>query len=108
MEDIDFSFCLDIMEKGHELRDSILENDFARAQAVLRKGTCNVNESDGAGRSLLHLAACRGNPQIIRMLLEEGANAKSLDNHGNTPLHWCGNGDSIKVLAEFGASVKIW
>ncbi|XP_041377563.1 ankyrin repeat domain-containing protein 46-like [Gigantopelta aegis] len=106
MEEFDFSFCLDTMENGHELRDAILENDFARAEAVLRKGTCNVNECDDAGRSLLHLAACRGNPHIIRLLLEEGADANNLDNHGNTPLHWCGHDDSIKVLVEFGAHVK--
>lgn len=48
-----------------------------------------VSEALGAsGVTLLHLAAMRGNPAVLSVLLEHGANRTARDAMDNTPLHY--------------------
>ena len=70
---------------------------------------CTVNldleERDSRGCTALHLASIRGTDDIMRLLLEKGADVSALDLHGNTPLHYCGHIETIQCLLDFGADI---
>jgi len=47
----------------------------------------NPDACDEYGRTALHLAACKGHSEIVRLLLQAGSNPNKKDSNGNTPLH---------------------
>jgi ankyrin repeat protein len=63
----------------------------------------------GQGRPLLTFAAMHGHVQIIKLLLQYGANVNGSDFHGRTALSWaaefCQYG-AVKFLVEHGANVN--
>lgn len=70
-----------------------------------------VNARDSKGASPLHLAAARGNTDVVRVLLRNGADVSAADWLQRTPLHTAatcavGNGvGSILLLTQAGADV---
>ncbi len=61
------------------------------------------DEDDNRGRTCLHLAASRGREDVLRALVDHGADVKTVDKQGNTPLHYCGHVETINCLLENGA-----
>ncbi|CAA2954880.1 ADP-ribosylation factor GTPase-activating AGD4 [Olea europaea subsp. europaea] len=62
------------------------------------------------GCSLLHLACHGGNPVMLELLLQFGADINRCDFHGRTPLQHCiskGNNQLAKFLLRRGASASI-
>ena len=66
-----------------------------------------------AGRTLLHEASARGNPTLVKLLLDVGADPNAMDGGGHTPLYSVANectnseaGRVIRALAECGANVN--
>ncbi|GMY17980.1 ADP-ribosylation factor GTPase-activating protein AGD4-like isoform X1 [Fagus crenata] len=62
------------------------------------------------GCSLLHLACDSGNPLMVELLLQFGADVNMHDFHGRTPLHHCisrGNNPLAKLLLRRGARTSI-
>ncbi|KAI9448180.1 ankyrin [Lactarius indigo] len=61
--------------------------------------------SDSSGRTALHVAALKGNEELVRMLCDLGADYDLPDNQGNTPLHnasaW-GHIPIVQLLIERG------
>ncbi|KAL6438502.1 hypothetical protein ACFW04_004528 [Cataglyphis niger] len=58
------------------------------------------------GRTPLHYAADYGQSEVVRYLLEKGANANATDKHGITTLLaaiWEGHTNCVKLLLEKGA-----
>ena len=55
--------------------------------AAVAKG-CNVDETDCEKNTCLHLAVNQGSIEIVRMLVEAGADVNSRNNAGETPLSW--------------------
>ena len=70
-----------------------------------------VNARDSTGSSPLHLAAARGNTDVVRVLLRNGADVSAADWLERTPLHTaatCAVGNSvgsILLLTQAGADV---
>eukprot|EP00955_Chlamydomonas_euryale_P062087 358287-Chlamydomonas_euryale.AAC.7 len=63
-----------------------------------------------SGRTCLHLAVCKGNTEVVALLLGRGADA-DLSEHtsGWGPLHTAahaGHGHIVALLLQFGASVE--
>ncbi|KAJ8130426.1 hypothetical protein O1611_g3206 [Lasiodiplodia mahajangana] len=58
----------------------------------------NLESKDGAGRTALSLAAKWGFHDIVRALLKKGANPKTIDSDGMTPLHWACSLPSSKTF----------
>jgi len=64
-----------------------------------------------SGATPLHLAVLAGQREVVRYLVEQGAdlNAKAKDAHGGTPLHWAaalGRIEMARLLIEAGAGVN--
>jgi len=63
---------------------------------------CSVNQCDTQGQMTpLHLAASRGNVQLLNILLRNKASVKSLDEQKRTALHWAAqqcHSDSVEMV----------
>lgn len=69
----------------------------------------NINIKDEKGFTLLHYAACYDDPNIIKFLLDKGANLESKSLTGGTPLMtsvYFGRIKIIKYLLDKGANIK--
>ncbi|ALD61953.1 ankyrin repeat protein [Mollivirus sibericum] len=85
------------------------QNDSTDEQgsATLHVAEANINALVGADETLLHLAARKGEPQVVSMLLEAGAQIDSIDDRGFTALHVAaveGRIDVVEVLLDAGAN----
>ncbi|PPQ99068.1 hypothetical protein CVT24_003628 [Panaeolus cyanescens] len=57
------------------------------------------------GKTALHIAALKGNEELVRMLCDLGADIDLSDNKGNTPLHYAsswGHVPTVQLLIERG------
>ena len=62
----------------------------------------------GEGYSRLHIAANRGNKDVVSLLLERGADIHARDSNQATPLHFAAGGrnkDVVSLLLERGADI---
>ena len=58
------------------------------------------------GSSPLHFAMCGDDPDMARLLLEEGVPVDSQNQFGESPIHWCcklGTVGHLRALLEYGA-----
>lgn len=61
--------------------------------------------SNSQGKTALHMAALKGNEELVRMLCDWGADVDLSDNKGNTPLHYAsawGHIPIVQLLIERG------
>lgn len=72
-------------------------------KAILEAGTGLVNQKDRTGATALHHAALNGHKDIVRLLIERGADPNSRDGeYGATPAGW-----AIEYLRELGGYLSI-
>jgi ankyrin repeat protein len=89
------------------LHYSVLNNDLAVTQALLRAGA-DVNARTRYEVSPIYLAAQNGSAELTRLLLDNGANANGVYREGERVLHTAartGNPDTVKVLLDAGAEI---
>jgi len=85
--------------------ESLREIASIRAGNITAENT-DVTERDDKGRTLLHLAAADGNIDLIRRLLDLGAEVEARDKRGETPLSYAieaGSSPVVNLLLEAGA-----
>lgn len=97
--------ALEMVEAGNVFWEAINEGDISKLNTYLESGRYDVNKSDIHGRTALHIASCRGQCDVVTLLLKHGADVMKLDKHGSTPLHWCGHLDVLESLVGNGAEV---
>ncbi|WP_297197062.1 ankyrin repeat domain-containing protein [uncultured Flavonifractor sp.] len=76
-------------------------------QAFLKKGGLQLDKRDGQGATPLHYASAKGSRDIVKLLLDAGADASIADNQSRTALHLAcqvGNKDIIRLLSFGGIS----
>lgn len=69
---------------------------------------CSVNQSDTRGQTALHLAASRGQIELLELLLRNKASVRALDEQKRTPLHWAAqhsSPDMAVLLLERSAAI---
>jgi ankyrin repeat protein len=91
---------------------SIAEDDAAAVRAALSAEPALVGARDRyLGSTPLHQAAFRGAPEIVRMLLDLGAEVDALEREsGTTPLHWAaeaGHLEIARLLLARGATLEV-
>ncbi len=70
----------------------------------------NINHPDSHGMTALHWAAAQGHDDIIKLLLDFGANINLRNVEGNTPLHLAarnGNLSTVRLLLARGANATL-
>lgn len=75
--------------------------------ALLFEHTADINATVAStGQGVLHEAAAKGSPEIVKYLLSEGADACQLDNLGRSPLFDAiDNPEIVKLLLESNADI---
>lgn len=78
-------------------------------QAFLKKGGLQLDKRDAQGATPLHYASAKGSRDIVKLLLDAGADASIADNQSRTALHLAcqaGNKDIIRLLCDNGADLN--
>lgn len=89
-----------------ELVWGIKNGDLEQVRDIVENKNIDVNQMID-GRTPLHYAADYGQCEVLRYLLEKGANANVTDKHGITILLaaiWEGHTNCVKLLLEKGAN----
>lgn len=99
------------------LIEAVLDGDVEAAAGQLEqdRGLANlvVNGEDSEfpeGTTLLHLAVQAGNADVVKLLVESGAELNKRNSEGRAPLHdaiECCFGEATELLVESGAEVDI-
>jgi ankyrin repeat protein len=90
------------------LMKAIEKNDTAAVQKLIAQGA-NVDELEPNGDAPLVMAAYLGHSEIVRMLLEAGADVKAVDpGMKATALHaasYAGRTEAAKLLVQYGIEI---
>lgn len=93
-------------DAGEDLLAAVRKGDAARVKALLAEGA-DVNAKSPYGATGLFFAADRGNMEIMKILLDHGADVKVKDTfYGATAVTWAvnkGNADMVTLLLNKGA-----
>ncbi|EDO47759.1 predicted protein [Nematostella vectensis] len=81
------------------LRQAIEDNDLAQVKFVLRFHIGRINDQDENRMTALHHSCLYGRIEIVRLLLEHGADLEVRDSKGWTALHFAANGGFLDVTS---------
>ncbi|MCC6796201.1 MAG: ankyrin repeat domain-containing protein [Candidatus Hydrogenedentes bacterium] len=91
------------------IHDAALKGDVETARRMLDANPQLINERNKLGKTPLHQSLTGGNDEIIKLLIERGADVNAQDNTGLTPLHiaaWWSVTARAKILIDHGANVN--
>jgi ankyrin repeat protein len=90
------------------LMEAVQRNDAARVQELIAQGV-DVSEPDDSQDAPLVMAAYKGHTEIVRLLLEAGADVTAVDpGMKATALHaaaYAGRAEAAKLLVEHGIEI---
>ncbi|KAF9986485.1 hypothetical protein BGZ65_007456 [Modicella reniformis] len=82
------------------------DGDLEALKTFVEEKGVSVDAQDENGYSVLHAAASYGHKDLIKYLLEKGANVNIQDPDMDTPLFVCETVEIAKMLVEAGADAK--
>ncbi|KAK3256270.1 hypothetical protein CYMTET_34586, partial [Cymbomonas tetramitiformis] len=74
------------MHAVNQLCDASSKGDLQRLKLLVQTANLDVNVADYEGRTSLHICASNGHRELVRFLVEHGADVHALDLHRHTPL----------------------
>ncbi len=92
-----------------EAFDALRRGDVAEVRSMIEKSPRLVEERDGNGNTLLHLAAAGGDADLVRYLVEKGAGLELRNARQKTPLHLAAMNDRTDAVAALlgkGAAIE--
>jgi ankyrin repeat protein len=98
--------------KGQRLLDlhaAVQKDSAEKVKELLATGKYQVNAKNANGVTPLHIAAFRGNLEVLNVLLKANADPNAVDDEGSTPLHQAvasGHIDCVKALIQAGANIN--
>ncbi|XP_066524800.1 ankyrin repeat domain-containing protein 66 [Hoplias malabaricus] len=83
-----------------ELHQAVAAGDYDLVQEIVKRSKCNPNQKDieWNNKTPLHWAATRGQTEIVRILIENGARSCLRTNNGWTPAHYAAESGKLQVL----------
>jgi uncharacterized protein len=98
--------CRSLAAPESSLITAIRQNDVAAVSSALSGGRVELS-ADDTGTTPLMYAALVGSPQIIRLLIDHGAQVNASNRFGATALMWASSRtENVRTLLECGADVK--
>lgn len=91
------------------LMNATINDDAQAVKFFSKSGSTIINQKNIGGASALHIAARRGNVEIAKILIENGADVNISDNEGWTPLMRAAsskNIDLVRLLMSNGADPR--
>jgi ankyrin repeat protein len=88
------------------LTDSAYAGNVESATGILAAG-CNVNERDSADTTALDVATSFGQDNMVRFLIERGANCNIADPRKQTPIFAARSRLAAKMLIDAGANLSL-
>jgi hypothetical protein len=82
----------------HTIYDAARNGDLSTVATFLASDPALANSKDTDGQTPLYQAAWRGREDVVRLLLQKGADANSKDRYGETPLHVAANNGRLGVV----------
>jgi len=86
-----------------ELVQAVRKNDTGAAKEIIESGKVEPLYTDSYGDTPLHIAAQKGNSQLVDLLLKKGAAVNHQNSTGATPLHKAALSGSLKVVKQLRA-----
>ncbi len=89
------------------LIEAVKNNDSVLVKKIITKN--KVNDIDERSMTALHWASGNGNVEMVKILIDNGANVNAQEKSGYTPLHFAagkGFNDVISVLVKSGADIN--
>lgn len=81
------------------LRQAVEANDMAKVKFALKYHRAKINEQDENGVTVLHRSCLLGQLEIVRLLVENGAELEQRDERGWTSLHFASFGGRVDVVS---------
>ena len=96
--------------KTNLLHRAVRENSLKVVSEVLKAGyKHNIDAKTQDGQTAVHLSCQHPNEQILKLLIEAGANVNCRDSKGDTPLHYAcrnPNAEMTRILLEQKVNVQ--
>lgn len=89
------------------LHDSVRIGNLELIKDLIINKKVDVNTKEENGSTPLFIAAELGNTEILKTLLEAGAEVNAMNNFGHMPLHVASDPKTVKILLNFGADVDL-
>ncbi len=105
-----FIFGLLSLSQAAEIHQAAEAGDLAKVKALVEKDPACVKAKDGNGRTPLHLAAQGRHLEVLRYLVDKGADLDALDKNGIAPLHILarsGQTEAVRLMIDKGADIDI-
>lgn len=93
--------------KEAPLHLAVISNDIQKVESMLQERCEGINLRDTLGFTALHYAAGSGNLELVRLLINYGADINALGPEEESSLHQAlslGHNDVVVLLLEFGAN----
>jgi ankyrin repeat protein/mono/diheme cytochrome c family protein len=89
------------------LINAVRANDIANVTRTLAEQPELVKAVDNAGSTLLHHAAAFASVEMMKLLLDKGADPNAQNRRKSTPMHWAIQAEAkVRLLLERGAKVE--
>jgi ankyrin repeat protein len=104
------NYLLDMMDQAYsfdQLITAIQKNNIDLIRTLINNDNVNLHKN---GTTPLHHASSIGNTEVVKLLIEKGADINVKNNFGSTPLHYAsneGNTEVVKLLIDNGADINV-
>lgn len=94
-------FCLAGNLYAGEIHEAAKAGDLEKIKSILEADKTRLEAQDKVGYAALNWAAMRAQWDVVKYLVEIGANVNSFGLDGNTPLHSAANHNNVAVVGLF-------
>jgi ankyrin repeat protein len=92
----------------HAFQQMVFNNEIENVRAALAKNRQLASAVEPVfNGTALHRAAGPGHLELVRLLLENGANPNARDKNGQTPLHMARTGAIVEILLRYHADITL-